>query len=64
MKEYIVKVEEKYTRYVYIKAESKDKAFKIVDDKMSHGEIDLPCDGGDYKYDNNIEVIGEVYSEI
>lgn len=64
MKKYVVKVVEKFTRYIEVWAESEDAALDTITNKMTGGEIDLPCDGGDYKYDNDIEVVDEIHSEV
>ena len=39
-----------------MEAESKDAACQEIDDKINAGEIDLPCDGEDYKYDRELFV--------
>ena len=55
-KAYKVRVVETYTRYVDVIAEDEDEAYEIVDEKVNNGEIDIPCDGGDYKYDRELFV--------
>ena len=55
-KEYKVRVVETYSRYVDVIAEDEDEAYEIVDEKVNNGEIDIPRDGGDYKYDRELFV--------
>lgn len=33
-----------------------DAAYQEINDKIIEGEIDLPCDGEDYKYDRELFV--------
>ena len=45
-----------------MEAEDKDAAYQGIDDKVAEGEIDLPCDGEDYKYDREL-FVSEVKEE-
>lgn len=54
MLKFKVEVVEIYRRYVEFEAENEDAAYQIIDGKINEGEIDLPCDGGDYKYDREL----------
>lgn len=47
-----ITIVETYKRVVEIEAESKDEAYEIAQDMVSNGDIDLPCDGGNYDYTN------------
>lgn len=51
MKKYIIDVVKTYKRSVEIKAETEDEARDIVAEKISTGDIDIPCDGGGYDYE-------------
>lgn len=53
---------ETYRRYVEVEAEDEDSAYQDIDDKINEGEIDLPCDGEDYKYDREL-FVSEVKEE-
>lgn len=59
---YKVEIVETYRRYVEMEAENKDAAYQEIDDKIADGEIDLPRDGKDYKYDRELFVL-EVRAE-
>lgn len=48
---YKVQIEETYKRTVEIEADNSDEAYKKVDEMVSEGVIDLPCDGDDYDYE-------------
>ena len=51
-----VEIVEIYRRYVEVEAQGEDAAYQEIDDKIAEGEIDLPCDGEDYKYDRELFV--------
>ncbi len=51
-----VEIVETYRRYVEVEAEDEDAAYQDIDDKINEGEIDLSCDGEDYKYDRELFV--------
>ena len=51
-----VEIVETYRRYVEVEAQDEDAAYQEIDDKIAEGEIDLPCDGEDYKYDRELFV--------
>lgn len=55
IQEYIVDVTEKYTRSVVVRASSLKEAKSIVQDRVNDGDIDIPCDGGLYKYELNLK---------
>ena len=40
-----------------VEAQDVDAAYQDIDDKIAEGEIDLPCDGEDYKYDRELFVL-------
>lgn len=46
-----VDITETYKRTITVEAADCDKAYEIVDNKITEGEINLPCDGGDYSYE-------------
>ena len=48
---------ETYRRYVEVEAQDEDAAYQDIDDKIAEGEINLPCDGEDYKYDRELFVL-------
>ena len=50
MKKFKVNIVETYKRTIEIEAESEDEAYDMVEEKIMEGEIDVPCDGGDYDY--------------
>ena len=54
MSKFKVEIVETYRRYVEVEAEDEDAAYQDIDDKINEGEIDLPCDGEDYKYDREL----------
>lgn len=62
MAKYKVKITETYTREVIVDVdndnenEAEDIAYKLVDEQVAEGEIDLPCDGGDYGYERELFV--------
>ena len=62
MKKFKVEVVETYRRYVEVEAQDKDAAYQDIEDKINNGEIDLPCDGEDYKYDREL-FVSEVKEE-
>lgn len=51
-----VKITETYCRTVEIEADDSEKAYDSVDEMIKDGEVDLPCNGGDYEYERKIEV--------
>ena len=53
---YRVEIVETYRRYIEVEAENEDAAYRDIDDKIAEGEIDLPCDGEDYKYGRELFV--------
>lgn len=53
---------ETYRRYVEVEAQDEDAAYQEIDDKIAEGEIDLLCDGEDYKYDREL-FVSEVKEE-
>ena len=56
MPKFRVEIVETYRRYVEVEAQNEDAAYKEIDDKIAEGEINLPCDGEDYKYDRELFV--------
>lgn len=56
MKKFKVEIVEEYRRTIEVEAEDDDEAYKIVEDKVMKGEIDLPCDGGKYDYSRELFV--------
>lgn len=56
MKKFKVDIVETYKRTIIIEAENDDEAYEVVDEKVTEGEIDLPCDGGDYDYSRDLFV--------
>lgn len=40
-----------------MEAENEDVAYQEIDDKIEECEINLPCDGEDYKYDRELFVL-------
>ena len=56
MSKFKVEIVETYRRYVEVEAEDEDAAYQDIDDKVEEGEIDLPYDGEDYKYDRELFV--------
>lgn len=55
-----VEIVEVYRRYVEVEAQDKDAAYQKIDDKINEGEIALPCDREDYKYDRGLAVVSEI----
>lgn len=53
---YKVEIVETYRRYVEVEAQDEDAAYQEIDNKINEGEIDLPCDGENYKYDRELFV--------
>ena len=51
-----VEILETYRRYIEVEADDEDAAYQEIDDKIAEGEIDLPCDGENYKYDRELFV--------
>lgn len=47
---YRVDITETYKRTVEIEADNLEEVYDHVNDMVDNGEIDLPCDGGDYDY--------------
>lgn len=62
MPKFKVEIVETYRRYVEVEAEDEDIAYQDIDEKINEGEIDLPCDGEDYKYDREL-FVSEVKEE-
>ena len=56
MQKFKVGIVETYRRYIEVEALDEDAAYQDIEDKINEGEIDLPCDGGDYKYDRELFV--------
>lgn len=56
MSKFKVEIVETYRRYVEVETENEDVAYQEIDDKIEEGEINLPCDGEDYKYDRELFV--------
>lgn len=56
MKTFKVKITEAYTREIEVRAENGYDAYDKVDTMINDGEIDLPCDGGNYGYKRELEV--------
>lgn len=56
MPKFRVEIVETYRRYVKVNAQDEDTAYYEIDNKINEGEIDLPCDGEDYKYDRELFV--------
>lgn len=53
---YKVHIEEIYKRTVEIEADSSEEAYSKVDELVSEGIIDLPCDGNSYNYERFLTV--------
>lgn len=62
MSKFKVEIVETYRRYVDIEAQDEDAAYQDIDSQINEGEIDLPCDGEDYKYDREL-FVSEVKEE-
>lgn len=56
MKTYRVNITETYSRIIEVKAEDEYDAYDKVDAMVNDGEIDLPCDGGEYDYKRELDV--------
>lgn len=56
MQKFKVEIVETYRRHVEVEAEDEDAAYQDIDDKISEGTIDLPCDGEAYMYDRELFV--------
>ena len=56
MKKFKVDITETYKRTIEIEAESEDEAYEMIEEKIMEGEIDVPCDGGDYDYSRDLFV--------
>ena len=56
MSKFKVEIVETYRRYVEVEAKNEDAVYQDIDDKITEGEIDLPCDGENYKYDRELFV--------
>ena len=56
MSKFRVEIVETYRRYVEVEAQDEDAAYQEIDNKINEGEIDLLCDGEDYKYDRELFV--------
>lgn len=57
MKTYKVKITEVYTREIEVQAENRYDAYDKVDTMINEGEIVLPCNGGNYDYKRELEVV-------
>ena len=64
MPKFRVEIVETYRRYIEVEAVDEDVAYQEIDDKIVGGEIDLPCDGEDYKYDRELFVSKLFVSEV
>lgn len=53
---YKVQITETYKRTIEIEADSSDEAYEKVDEMVSEGVIDLPCDGDNYDYERYLTV--------
>lgn len=53
---YRVEIVETYRRYIDVEAQDEDAAYQDIDNKIAEGEIALPCDRDDYKYDRELFV--------
>lgn len=62
MKKFKIEIVETYRRYVEVEAQDEDAAYQEIDGKIANGEIDLPRDGKDYKYDREL-FVSEVKEE-
>lgn len=56
MKKFKIDITETYKRTIEIEAESEDEAYEMIEEKIMEGEIDVPCDGGDYDYSRDLFV--------
>lgn len=56
MKTFKVDITETYNRVIEVQAEDEYDAYDKVDTMINDGEIDLPCDGGNYDYKRELEV--------
>lgn len=59
LKEFRIKITETYTRTVTVKANDYYSADEKVNADINSGEIDLPCDGGEYQYSLMLEDVTE-----
>lgn len=59
---YRVEIVETCRRFIEVEAVNEDAAYQEIDDKINEGEIDLPCDGEDYKYNREL-FVSEVKEE-
>lgn len=53
---YQVDITETYKRTVPVSARDAEDAYNKVDEMISDGKIDLPCDGDKYDYERNLFV--------
>lgn len=53
-RKYKITVVETYRRVEEIMAVSREQAEEIIDEMVNDGQIDLPCDGGDYDYSREL----------
>lgn len=51
-----IKVVETYSRVVEVNAENEKDALCMVEQMVSLGDIDIPCDGGKYDYERELFV--------
>lgn len=51
-----VNITETYTRTIKVEAEDQYDAYDKVDVLINGGEINLPCDGGNYEYERKLGV--------
>lgn len=54
MSKFKVEIVKAYRRYVEVEAQDEDAVYQEIDNKIAEGEIELPCDGEDYKYDREL----------
>lgn len=59
LQEFQIKITETYTRVVTVKAIDYDDASEKIENDINDGDIDLPCDGGEYEYSRTLEHIIE-----
>lgn len=56
MPKFKVEIVETYRRCIEVEGEDEDAVYQNISDKIEEGEIDLPGDGVDYKYDRELFV--------
>lgn len=57
MTKFQVEIVETYRRTIEVEAENVDAVHDYINDQVTQGIIDLPCDGGDYKYNRELFAI-------